>query len=901
MHCAPRAGRRAFSNSAPPDLSSLRRWGWATASYNPLRPPPPPHPPSPYTGALGFEFEHLDSAEERAWWAAQIESPAVAAFSLPPPDLKRYHRLLASAEAFEAFLSRKLATLKRYGGEGCEGQLPALHTLLACSAEAGARAAVVSSAHRGRLATQVALLRYPARKLFWKLRGFDDIPLSVPGCDDVSSHIAVSADLLLGRPWGSELGAGGGGRSGGGATGTGTLHVSLLPNPSHLEAVNPVAAGKVRAKQDGARSPSSAVAVVVHGDAAVAGQGVVYETGALARSPGYDVGGTLHLICNNQIGFTLPAGARAGAFARGMDAPVLHVSAEAPRELVLACRLASAYREKFRKDVVVDMVGYRRNGHNEVDEPAFTSPQLYAQIRAKKPHAAALGEELEAAGVLQQGETARLSASLAATLEAEWTASAPGGAAGFTPSSGCMAGGSVAADGAAFAGAWAGFRPPAAAEVGACPPTGVEVALLRAIGASSTALPQGFPLHPRLLRGFAEPRREALTAPSDKRTIDWATAEALAFGSLLSEGLSVRLAGQDSERGTFSHRHAVLHAQDGSGTAVPLAAVAAQAGGQFTVVSSPLTEFAAMGFELGYSWETPRQLVVWEAQFGDFANCAQVIIDQFLSGGESKWLRQTGLVLLLPHGQDGAGPEHSSARIERFLQLCNSQAWAGEGGGWGDDKTAVEPLNMIIANPTTPYNYFHVMRRQCSPLRPFRKPLVLIAPKALLRAQAALSALDDFAPGTMFLPVLGECSAREALLPGCAAPPQHLVICSGKVYYELIAKRAELVAAGSGRAAATRLIRVEQLCPWPTTELEGAISAALDGGGQCESGLESVRWVQEEPANAGAWAWAAAHLPRLVRGAPVTYVGRPALAAPAVGLSLASKAQQDRLLTAAFA
>jgi 2-oxoglutarate dehydrogenase complex dehydrogenase (E1) component-like enzyme len=508
------SGLSAPSAAAVQALADLRRHGWQRAHTNPLR-APGPAPASPleaaYCGRLGAEFEHCAAPEERQWVASQLEAH-LPAFALSPSDSKNYWRLLASAEAFEAFLSKKLATLKRYGGEGAEAQLPALHTLLASALAGGASHAVVSSAHRGRLATQVCLLRYPARKLFWKLRGLDDIPGAHPGVDDVSSHVAVSCELHVGRPWGTP-GAPGAPPA---AASHGALHVSLLPNPSHLEAVNPVAMGKARALQDalGGSAAARAVPVCIHGDAAVAGQGVVYETSLLASARGYAVGGTLHLICNNQVGFThAPAGSAAGAFARGAGFPIFHVNAESPRDVVFACRLAAAFRARFAKDAVVNLIGYRRNGHNEVDEPAFTNPAMYAGIRARESHTEALGRELEGAGVLGAGERQRFAATAAAHLEAEYSASEPGRG-GFSQAAGSMGGDVAGESGGGFSrgGAWSGFRVAASdGEAGACPPTGVALQVLRAVGAASVALPPApFVLHPRLLRGHVTPRLEAL-------------------------------------------------------------------------------------------------------------------------------------------------------------------------------------------------------------------------------------------------------------------------------------------------------------------------------------------------------------------------------------------------------
>jgi len=937
--------QRALSRRFSHCTEELRRYGYLIADTNPLFPKIPVDPI--YTGKLGVEFMHLASSVEREWWINHLEG-VLPHWKLSPSEEKNYFRLLSHADAFEGFLSRKLATLKRYGGEGLEAQLPALQTLLAGAHSEGCLEAVVSSAHRGRLATQVCLLRYPARKLFWKLLGNDDIPASVPGVDDVSSHIAVSVDHFVGNPWGGSLL-----QQKGGATTTsdsapmrndkhneGRIHVSLLPNPSHLEAVNPVAAGKARAKQDAIRRTTGGggvVPIIVHGDAAVAAQGVVYEMAALSQSPGYAVGGSLHLIANNQLGFThtpTDGGLPTGCFGKLTDSPILHVNAECPSSVVLACRLASAYRGHFRKDIVVDLCGYRRNGHNEVDEPAFTSPELYARIRSRPTHTSAYGEELTQRGVLAAGEVLQLSEAAVSHFEEEWRLATTT----FTPETGSSfssqedgRGVLSRGDGSAFSAGskWQGFRPAKdCAEVGHSPPTGVPLDTLLRVGKGSVSpIPHGFTPHPRLVKGHMSPRLEALeTALKDPHApcIDWSTAEAMAFGSILLDGCDVRLSGQDSARGTFSHRHAVLHHQgthdSGSGasmmtmasgpitTHTPLDALSGCNGPRFSVHSSPLSESAVLGFEYGYSLESPRSLVLWEAQFGDFANCAQSVIDTFIASGESKWLRQSGLTLLLPHGQDGAGPEHSSARLERFLSLTHSPGGWGASppvlpnpavvsGQWEGDKSLKEPCNWIVANPSTPANYFHALRRQVSPTRPFRKPLVLMAPKTLLRLPAAQSSLREFGPGSSFSPVLPD---EEPY--GAAAPPL-LLLCSGKIYYELCAQRAVLSAEGGeigARACATRIIRLEQLAPWPAEALGEAMSHAGARDPRRGTATTVTRWVQEEPANAGAWEWVRTHtLASFPRG--IAYVGRPSLPAPAVGLSIRSKSQQARLLRAAFA
>lgn len=884
-----------------------------------------------YAGFLGAEFAHLDSQAEREWLAAQLEAAMPAGgFELTVGQKRNINALLTQAETFEHFLGKKFVSLKRYSGEGTESLLPACDAVFAAAAEHDVKDVVIGMAHRGRLALLVSMLGYPARKLFHKIMGNNDIAEEVQGLDDVSSHIASSLDKSYGVGEKAKK-----------------IHVSLLHNPSHLEAVNPVAAGKAYAKQR--EGSKDALCLLIHGDAAVAGQGVVAEGYMMANLPAYSVGGTVHIVTNNQLGFTADertgrSSAYASDMAKVIGAPVLHVNAEQPRELILACKLAVQYRQQFKKDIVIDMIGFRRHGHNELDEAGFTQPLMYKTIRGRPSFASSYSAQLEAEGVLTAEQRKALSERINAHLETEFKHAKED----YTASAGCLgapagplgSGKHVVGDGTAFAGKWAGIRQAEPHELYESPATGVDVEALRAIGKASVTIPASVKIHDRLTRGHVQPRMASLgfdpsTGAEDAKwagaaapTVDWATAEALALGSLLQEGKNVRMTGQDVQRGTFSHRHAVLTDQNNGskycplnnmqklpGIAASFSSPAAAAGavaaagkegkqvGSLDIHSSFLSELAVYGFEFGHSWENPDTMVLWEAQFGDFGNGAQIMIDQFLSGSESKWLRQSGMVTLLPHGYDGAGPEHSSARIERFLQLVNSQA-LGRGAGCLDasaasaaghkDKTLREALNMIVANPSTPANYFHILRRQL--VRPFRKPLVIIAPKTLLRHPQAVSSLQEMAPGTSFQPLLA-----DGLLPpekaGAAVAPipsadqvKRVLLTSGKLYYELAKRRAELQAAGKASAAvnSTVMLRVEELAPFPTEHIVKQL--------QNYPGLKELAWCQEEPANAGAWTWAEAHLCQALKkeGMPeMSYIGRPALAAPAVGLSKLNKAQQD--------
>ena len=887
MRLVVNAALRRFSSSSA-ELDLFRRYGHLRARLSPLaagavragaaaaeaeRLLPADAPPAlarAYCGAVGYEFMHCASRAEREFFARAAEGEeAAAAAAASPADLRNAAQLMLRGHELEAFLGRKWVGLKHYGGSGTESLLPAVDAVLAAAGAARVRSVVIGQAHRGRLALLVALLGYPARKLFHKLDGNDDISLALPGLDDVSSHIYASGE-----------------RHG--------VHFSLLPNPSHLELVNGVALGKVRAQQDAA---GAAMALLIHGDAAFSGQGSVAESLAMSQTRAYGVGGAVHIITNNLLGFTAAAGVgRSSTYAsdaaKAIDAPVLHVNAEEPAHVIRACRLAVEYRLAFGRDVFIDLIGYRRSGHNEVDEPSFTSPALYKEIRAREPLALAFADATlgrPAREAQQKKLVVQLEAELAA---ARSSLSAATGATGLgSGAASSAAGDHVVADASAFGGKWRGVRLARSnAELLEQPATGVALDALRAMGRASVAAPPPpFAVHERLLRSHVGARLAALELPETSRAVDWATAEALAFLSVAAEGRRVRLSGQDAERGTFSQRHAVFVDQSGGGKEARHAALGAASGGRIEVHSSLLSELAVLAFEYGYSLETPELLPVWEAQFGDFANCAQSAIDNFVATSESKWLRSTGLVLLLPHGQDGAGPEHSSARIERFLQLANGRAWEGPAsllGGGADDKARDEPLNLLVAQPSTPANYFHLLRRQVE--RGFRKPLVVATPKQLLRLDEARSALSEMGPGTAFCPVLGdELAERDA------ARVERVVLCSGKLFYELDAARRNSSSDGSFGAAPPRvaLVRVEELAPWPSADVARELARY--------SAAREVVWAQDEPANAGAWAWAGMHLAADgVRG--VRYAGRPALATAAAGVKLRNSAMQARVVALAL-
>jgi 2-oxoglutarate dehydrogenase complex dehydrogenase (E1) component-like enzyme len=825
---------------------------------------PPPALARAYCGAVGFEFMHCATRAERDFFArAAEEQEQQQRLRASPAELRNAARLMLSGHELEAFLGRKWTGLKHYGGSGCEALLPAVDAVLAASGAARVTSVVVGQAHRGRLALLVALLGYPARKLFHKLDGNDDIPLALPGLDDVSSHVYASGE-----------------RHG--------VRFSLLPNPSHLEVINGAVLGKVRAQRD---VGESSMALLIHGDAAFSGQGSVAESLAMSQTRAYGVGGAVHIVTNNLLGFTAAAevgrsSTYASDAAKAIDAPVLHVSAESPADVIFACRLAVDYRARFGRDAFVDLIGYRRSGHNEVDEPGFTSPALYKEIRARAPLALGFADETlgRAAREAQQVKfVAHLEAELSAAraqLSAETGATGLGSGAASSE-----AGDHVVADGTAFGGKWRGVRlARSSAELLEQPTTGVALDALRAMGRASVAVPPPpFAVHERLQRSHVGSRLAALEKPEHAHAIDWATAEALALLSLGGEGRRVRMSGQDAERGTFSQRHAVLVCAgvDG-GSEARHCALGAASDGRVEVHSSLLSELAPLAFEYGYSLESPQALVLWEAQFGDFANQAQMIVDNLIATSESKWLRSTGLVLLLPHGQDGAGPEHSSARIERFLQLANGRAWEGAASLLGDtaDKARDEPLNLLLAQPTTPANFFHLLRRQLH--RPFRKPLVVATPKQLLRLDEARSALSEMGPGTAFRPVLGdELAERDP------ARVERIVLCSGKLFYELDAVRRK----SPGTAPRVALVRIEELAPWPAADVARELARY--------SSARELVYAQDEPANAGAWAYANMHLAAAGVGG-VRYAGRPALATAAAGVKKRNAAMQDAVVRLAL-
>ncbi len=778
-----------------------------------------------YCRSVGVEFTHVQDPGRKLWLQRQLEESENEIRPTTPERLRILEKL-AAAEVFERFLHTKFLGQKRFSIEGSEALIPALDTLVEDAPGHGIRELVIGMAHRGRLNVLSNVVGKSLESIFSE---FEDSPLieSPFGSGDVKYHKGFTNDRKV-------------------ATGD-VVHLSLTANPSHLEAVNPVVEGRVRAKQRRAGDLRGAtiIPVLIHGDAAFAGQGIVAETLNLSQLAGYSTGGTLHFVVNNQIGFTTtPAEARSTLYctdvAKMIQVPIFHVNGDDPEAVVHCTRLALAYRQRFHEDVVIDIVCYRRHGHNEGDEPSFTQPLLYEKIRGRKSTRALYEEKLQELGVLQASDVKRIGEDLDHQLEHALRVietKPPGPDEPYEPR-----------------GPWAGFSRTVPEDESA---TGVPIEQLAMIAERIATVPSGFALHPKLA-GLLERRRKVV---AEDAPIDWGTAEALAFGSLLVEGTPVRLSGQDSCRGTFSQRHAALVDQRTGEEYLPLAHVSPTQA-RFECYDSLLSEAAVLGFEYGHSLADPTVLTLWEAQFGDFVNGAQVIIDQFITSAPVKWGRMSGLVMLLPHGYEGQGPEHSSARIERFLQAC-----AGD--------------NLQVVNCSTPAQYFHVLRRQMR--RDFRAPLVVFTPKSLLRLPRATSRAHELAGGR-FRPVLPDEAAG-------AAPEgvRRVILCSGKVHYELLEERERRF----GTALPAAIVRVEELYPWPADLIARLLRAF--------PAATSVVWTQEEPANMGAWTFVRERLQELLRpDQTLAYAGRPAAASPAAGSLRIHKQEQAALLDAAL-
>ncbi len=781
-----------------------------------------------YCGTIGVEFMHIQEPDQKSWIQRRIESIRNQTQFTERGKRAIYERLV-EAEGFEQFLHIKHTGTKRFGLDGGESLIPALEQVLKRGGQLGVEEVVIGMPHRGRLNVLANVMHKPYRAMFSEFLGTPSHPDEIQGSGDVKYHLGTSAD----REFDGNH-----------------IHLSLTANPSHLEAVNPVVLGKVRAKQThtGDTRKHHVMGLLMHGDAAFAGQGLVPESLDLSQLAGYRTGGTIHFIVNNQIGFTTSPGfSRSSPYpsdvAKMIQAPIFHVNGDDPEAVVHVARIATEFRQEFKHDVVIDMFCYRRYGHNESDEPSFTQPIMYRAIAEHKSTREIYAERLINEGLHTSESANRVVSDFREHLERAFNQA-----------------GEYKPDKADWLdGKWKGLSSLQEEEEFKYYDTAVEMDTLQEIGHAITAAPDDFAVHRKLLRQLKNKRKLIESGAG----IDWATAEALAFGSLLTEATPVRLSGQDSGRGTFSQRHSVLVHQEDQTRYVPLNNIRKEQA-RFEVIDSPLSEAAVLGFEYGYTLSDPDTLVLWEAQFGDFANGAQMIIDQFISSGESKWLRMSGLVMLLPHGYEGQGPEHSSARLERYLQSCAQD-------------------NMQVVNITTPANYFHALRRQVH--SNFRKPLVVMAPKSLLRHKLCVSTLDDMGPGTHFQRVIGESAELKP-----KEQIKRVILCTGKVYYDLIQEREER---GIDDVA---VIRVEQIYPWPRDLLIQQI-------GQYKNA--DLIWCQEESANMGAWMFV---LPRLqyildmincVNKRPV-YVGRNASASPATGYMAAHINEQKLLLEQAL-
>ena len=782
-----------------------------------------------YSSKIGYEFMHVSDPDEKTWIRNRIEGPEKE-ITFTKNGKKAIFNKIIQAEGFEKYLHVKFVGTKRFGLDGGESLIPALEQIIKRGGNLGAKEIKIGMPHRGRLNVLANVMGKPYKAIFSEFFG-KSVASKKDFEGDVKYHLGASAN----REFDGNL-----------------VHISLTDNPSHLEAVNPVVLGQVRAKQFFHKDPErkKVIPVLMHGDAAFAGQGVVAECFAMSGLPGHNIGGTIHVIVNNQIGFTTaPRFARSSPYpsevAKTAQAPIFHVNGDDPEAVVHCAKIATEYRQKFNRDVVIDIVCYRRFGHNEGDEPSFTQPIMYKKIRSHPTTVDIYGKKLALEGMFLSDEIKKSKEDFKKFLEEEFNSSK-----------------NYKSELKWFDGAWSRFKPGLGKDkIGK---SGVKKEKIIEIGKKISSIPLNFNAHKTIKKSFDQRYKMF----SEKNPIDWSTAEALAFGTLLTEGFSVRLSGQDSGRGTFSQRHSVLRNQDNHLRFIPLNNISEDQK-RFEIIDTLLSELAVLGFEFGYSLSEPETLVLWEAQFGDFANGAQIIIDQFITSGESKWGRASGLVMLLPHGYEGQGPEHSSARLERFLQLC-----AGE--------------NIQVVNCTTPANYFHVLRRQMH--RDFRKPLIIMTPKSLLRNKKCVSYLDDFAKDSTFHRVLEDHSYfKESNLIKLKKDSKikKVIICSGKIYFDLIdarekAKNDEVV-----------FIRLEQLYPFPAKTLAQILKRYVNKA--------EFIWCQEEPMNMGAWNTVRNYIDRTLdiiqsKSDKIKYIGRKASATTATGNLNKHLAQQKEIL-----
>ncbi len=786
-----------------------------------------------YCGTFALQYMHISDPEQAGWLKERIEG-FDKEITFTREGRKAILNKMVEAEGFEKFLHVKYMGTKRFGLDGGESLIPAMEQIIKRGGNLGVRDIIIGMPHRGRLSVLANVMRKPYRAIFNEFQGGSFKPEDVDGSGDVKYHLGASSD----REFDGN-----------------SVHLSLTANPSHLEAVNPVVLGKARAKQDQNNDDAriSVLPILLHGDAAFAGQGVVAECFALSGLKGHKNGGTMHIVVNNQIGFTTaPHFSRSSPYptdnALVVEAPIFHVNGDDPEAVVHAAKVATEFRQKFRKDVVIDIICYRRFGHNEGDEPMFTNPVMYKKIKSHKTTLSLYTARLVKDGLIPEGEIEDMKASFQAYLNEEFEIGK-----NYKPNKADW-----------LDGKWSHLdRKDEDYQRGA---TAIKPETFAEVGKSLSSAPEGYPLHKTVGRLLETKAKMFETGEG----FDWATAEALAFGSLMTEGYPVRLAGQDATRGTFSQRHSGIVNQETEDRYYPLNHIRpGQA--RYEVIDSALSEYAVLGFEYGYSLAEPNALVLWEAQFGDFANGAQIMFDQFISSGESKWLRMSGLTVLLPHGFEGQGPEHSSARLERFLQMCGGDNW-------------------IVANCTTPANYFHILRRQLH--RTFRKPLIMMTPKSLLRHKMCISKADEFTTGSSFHRVLWDDAQHGNSNTKLVADDKikRVVMCSGKVYFDLLEER------DKRGLDDVYLMRVEQFYPFPAISMVKELERF--------KGAEMV-WCQEEPKNQGAWTFIEPNIEWVLsrikaKHTRPKYAGRPASASPATGLASQHKAQQEALVNTAL-
>ena len=778
-----------------------------------------------YCASIGVEFLHIQQADQKQWVQERIEEVRNKT-NFTTEGKKAIYKRIVESELFEQFLDKKFLGTKRYGIEGGESMIPGIEQIVKQACIAGIEDIIIGTAHRGRLTLLSSVLEMSYKNILSKFQGTLNDPNEVLGSGDVKYHLGVSTDREFENK---------------------KIHLSLTSNPSHLEAVNPVVVGKVRAKQTLTKDKSTdkAIGLLIHGDAAVAGQGVVAETFAMSQLRGFKTGGTIHFVINNQIGFTtMPQYGRSAPYcteiAKMVQAPIFHVNGDDPEAVVHVCRLATEFRNKFKVDVVVDMFCYRRSGHNEADEPSFTQPLMYQAIKSHPTTRKIYEKKLIENGTISMEESKKIIDDFKNFLDDEFNA-----AKNYNPNKADW-----------LEGTWTGLS--TATFDARRGKTSVKKEKLIDIAKKIHQIPNDFSAHKRIQKIYGE----RLDTVIKGKNIDWATAESLAFATLLNEGYGVRISGQDVGRGTFSHRHAVLYDQVNEKRHVPLRHFQKEQG-YFEIVDSFLSEFGVLGFEYGYSQADPKTLVVWEAQFGDFANGAQIMIDQFISSGERKWLRMSGLTLLLPHGHEGQGPEHTSGRLERFLQMCAED-------------------NMQIINCTSPSNYFHVLRRQLH--RNFRKPMIIFTPKSTLRHKKNTSNIDQFINGSTFHRILTD------LIPSNEKKKKkRLILCSGKIYFELQDRLDKL------NIKDCVIIRLEQIYPFPYEIFKDELINYKEA---------EILWVQEEPKNMGAWGFVRSRIESVMLEAEVKqeelyYVGRSPAASPAAGSLSRHNTNQENIISLA--